>query len=183
MTAVNSQYKFIPWNSTNNEDSKKTSKQSDKNVLGKDDFLKLMITQLRYQNPLEPVNDKEFIAQMANFSELEQMKNLNTSFEKLSNQLGSYIEWQKASSAVGRKVAYISSEESESEQVLVGVVDSVVIKEGKLYYNISGELVEVDSVVEFGRFENEESDILKSILGKLEDILEASTSEEGEVNE
>ncbi len=55
--------------------------------LGKDDFLKLLITQLTNQNPAEPMDDREFIAQMAQFSTLEQMTNLSTEFQRLAGLL------------------------------------------------------------------------------------------------
>ena len=72
------------------------------NVLGKDDFLHLLTVQLRYQDPLNPLENTEFIAQMAQFSSLEQLQNMNQSLEKSQ---GSEAELHAAfTSLVGKSV-------------------------------------------------------------------------------
>ena len=84
--------------------------------LGKDDFLKLLITQLQNQDPTSPMENTEFIAQMAQFSSLEQMTNMSTEFTKLANMLNS----GEAVSLLGRSVEVSSGESSIS-----GVVEAV----------------------------------------------------------
>ena len=72
------------------------------NELGKDAFLKILITQLSNQDPLDPLKDKDFIAQMAQFSTLEQMTNMNRSIEQMNavakgssvNYIGRVIEYE-----------------------------------------------------------------------------------------
>ncbi|WP_439859076.1 flagellar hook assembly protein FlgD [Pseudomonas sp. MBLB4136] len=76
---------------------------SEKKELGKNEFLKLLVTQLNNQNPLEPQSNGEFIAQLAQFSTVEGVEKLNSS---MSSLLSGYQSSQalQASSLVGRKV-------------------------------------------------------------------------------
>lgn len=83
-------------NSKNIAEAGKTTSQS----LGKDDFLKLLITQLSNQDPTSPMENTEFIAQMAQFSSLEQMTNMATSFTELANMLTA----SEASNVIGKTV-------------------------------------------------------------------------------
>ena len=57
------------------------------NIMGKDDFMKLLITQLQNQDPTAPVDDKEFIAQLAQFSSLEQMQEMNGTITKMNDNI------------------------------------------------------------------------------------------------
>jgi len=81
-----------------------------KTELGKDDFLQLLIAQLSHQDPTAPMQDTQFIAQMAQFSSLEQMTNMSGSFSKLNALLGS----SEAAGAVGRNVDIESGETTVS---------------------------------------------------------------------
>jgi flagellar basal-body rod modification protein FlgD len=84
--------------------------------LGKDDFLKLLTTQLSHQNPMAPMEDREFIAQMAQFSSLEQMTSMAQGFAKLT----SMIAGNDASLALGKSV-----EITLGERVIQGTVEAV----------------------------------------------------------
>jgi flagellar basal-body rod modification protein FlgD len=84
--------------------------------LGKDDFLKILITQLSYQDPTAPMEDKEFIAQMAQFSTLEQMTGMAGDFARLAEMLTN----TEAASALGKTV-----ELHVGEEVVQGAVKAV----------------------------------------------------------
>ncbi|MBS4177118.1 flagellar hook assembly protein FlgD [Lederbergia citrea] len=74
-------------------------------ILGKDDFLKILMTQLQNQDPMNPMEDKDFIAQMATFSSLEQMTNMNKSMDQLL-QLQSQTSLIAFNQFVGKEVTW-----------------------------------------------------------------------------
>ncbi len=76
-------------------------------ILGKDDFLKLLTSQLKYQNPLEPMNDQEFVAQMTQFSSLEQLQNMNSTLSQNAQWnmlLSQTINNTMATSLIGKEI-------------------------------------------------------------------------------
>jgi flagellar basal-body rod modification protein FlgD len=80
-----------------------TSSLTGSSSLGKDSFLQLLVTQMQNQNPLDPQDNSEFVAQLAQFSSLETMQNLSTSVDSISTMYQSSQALQ-ASSLVGRSV-------------------------------------------------------------------------------
>ena len=93
-----------------------TNRRTAQTDLGKDEFLKILLTQLTHQDPLEPMNDREFVAQMAQFSALEQMTNMVNQFQRL----GSLIEAGQAFSILGKTVDL-----AIGDSVVTGRVDEV----------------------------------------------------------
>ncbi|PYG89824.1 flagellar basal-body rod modification protein FlgD [Ruminiclostridium sufflavum DSM 19573] len=117
--------------------------------LGKDDFLNLLVTQLRYQDPLEPTDDKEFIAQMAQFSSLEQMQNMNG---VLTNS--------QAFSLIGKYITANTTDEDTLEvKTVQGQVSTVKMSNGKVYLVVNDQDVDIDSLSEVVDMNYANSDI------------------------
>ena len=122
------------------EDSvKEGSSRNVGGTMGKNDFLMLLAAQLRYQDPLNPQSDADFAAQLAQFSSLEQMQNMN---ETLS-AMASY----QAYSFVGKYVvaaAYVDGVFSE----IPGVVDCIFSREGVTYAQIGEYIVPISAITD-----------------------------------
>lgn len=94
----------------------KDEERTPSSELGKDEFIKILMTQLQNQDPLDPMDDKEFISQMATFSSLEQTMNMAGSIDDLvqSQQISPVIKY---SHTIGKEVTYpIYNEETEQEE-------------------------------------------------------------------
>jgi flagellar basal-body rod modification protein FlgD len=94
-------------------------------VLGQEDFLQLLVAQMSQQDPMNPVKDTEFIAQMAQFSALEQSKEMMKDMSSL-----------RASSLLGSTVTV--KDEGEATGVRAGVVEGVVMIDGVPQLVING---------------------------------------------
>lgn len=114
-------------------------KREIKNELGKDDFLKLLITQLTHQDPLEPVSDTEFIAQMAQFSTLEQMTNVAKGVESLLS-----VTKLNAQSYIGKEVIYYDDNTGLYQQ---SSVRSAIFEDGEVYLELeNGKYILLDEI-------------------------------------
>ena len=101
-------------------------------LLGKDDFLKLFVAQLQNQDPLKPMEDKEFMGQMASFSTLEQVAKLATANEKLASSL----TLSGSLGFIGRTVSYTDAATGTTK---TGVVERVsTTAEGSVSLTVGG---------------------------------------------
>lgn len=117
--------------------------QRDPNALGKDQFLKLLITQLRHQDPINPVEDKEFIAQLAQFSSLEQMQNLNTNLSDMMFAQQKLTALGQATQMIGKEVELLTKEGEN----LFGKVTGVQFRDGWPSIIVDGKLYDFGEVV------------------------------------
>lgn len=117
--------------------TKTTSAKSEKgeSTLGKDDFLQLLVAQMKYQDPLEPTSNTEYIAQYATFSEVEQMQNMSQS-----------MDLSRASGLVGQTVQITTTGSNGVESTIMGKVDYVKYENGKALVAIDEELYSLDDV-------------------------------------
>lgn len=103
-------------------------------ALGKDDFLKILLTQLTHQDPTSPLEDKEFVAQMAQFSTLEQMTNMSAELAKVFGVMAK----SQAIGLLGKTVELVLGESKISGRVeeITGSEFPQILVQGR-YYDVS----------------------------------------------
>ena len=108
---------------------KRDERKTGDGVLGKDDFMKLLIAQLQNQDPTNPMKDNEFIAQMAQFSALEQTMNLAKSFEKFA-EAQTQAQMIQYTSFVGKSVTWHELKLDDKGQPIKGEDGKLEVEEG-----------------------------------------------------
>lgn len=120
---------------TDSQNSLKKATTAEKNGMDKDAFLKLLVAQMQYQDPLEPTSNTEFVSQYAQFSQVEQMQNM-----------ASTTELSRATSLVGEEVYVKTTDSSGKPSYIYGKVDYVVFENGKAYLAIDEKMYALDDL-------------------------------------
>ena len=115
------------------------TKREVKKEMGKSDFLMLLSAQLRYQDPLEPIKDSDFVAQLAQFSTLEQMENMNRAIEAMATY--------QSYSLIGKLVMANAHIDGVLTQVF-GTVDCIFTNKGVTYAQIGEYTVPIATISE-----------------------------------
>lgn len=116
--------------------SSKKKSRAPTNELGRDAFLQLLMTQMQYQDPLSPMDNTEFVAQLAQFTALEQMTNLYKS-----------NAYSQGISMIGKNVTATVYDSANMEYNYVdGIVESVSVKNDNVYLRVDGVDVPIEKV-------------------------------------
>ena len=110
--------------------SSQNTTSGDNSSLGKDDFLKLFVAQLKYQDPLSPMENTEFMSQMASFSTVEQVSKLAVANEQIARQLA----LTGSISLIGRSVTWTDP----AGAVRTGTVERVATVDGRPVLSVDG---------------------------------------------
>ena len=106
-----------------------------KNGMDKEAFLQLLVAQMKYQDPLEPTSNTEYISQYATFSQVEQMQNMSAT-----------LELSRASPMVGKQVLIQTTDSAGNTKEVQGMVEYVKYENNKAYVSIDGTLYSIDDV-------------------------------------
>ena len=113
-------------------------------TMGQTEFLSLLVTQMRNQDPLKPVSDTEFIAQMAQFTSLEQTKEMSADLQQLRQS----YNLTQGTALMGKPVK-VATGEKENQVFTNGIVTDIKVnKDGDVSVILNGQTYDLDSVIE-----------------------------------
>lgn len=113
---------------------------TDSSVMGKEQFLQLLVAQLKHQDPLTPMDNAEYLGQLTQFSSMEQLINIYEEISSLKQDIGS------ASSLIGKEVSWNEYDNVGQVVQKSGIVDSIISKDGLLYVEVDGNRVGLDFI-------------------------------------
>jgi flagellar basal-body rod modification protein FlgD len=120
-----------------------TSDLEKTNAIGKDDFFKMLIAQLKNQDPLNPADGTAFAAQLAQFSSLEQLTNLNTTLTSQNQNYANLLNVQSVN-LIGKEV---TASNGDGATTITGQVSAVSFKDKTIYLTVDGQEISFNNVV------------------------------------
>ncbi|MCR5403337.1 MAG: hypothetical protein K6E91_05870, partial [Butyrivibrio sp.] len=136
MAEINSIDAIIKNGEVTNAKSKDSQKTTPKGY-DKDAFMQILVAQMKYQDPMEPTSNTEYISQYATFTQVEQLSNM-----------ASAMSMSRASEMVGKTVVISEAVEGGGTKDTQGVVDFVTYQGNKAYLNIDGVNYNIDDVTQ-----------------------------------
>jgi flagellar basal-body rod modification protein FlgD len=130
----------VPVNSVNASDTisyvRDTSKDARETKLGTETFLRLLVAQLKYQDPLEPQKDTAFVTQMAQMTSLQEMQQMNATLQN-----------SQAYDMVGKEIyAEVYNKDTHEINKFIGIVDSVVIRDSIPYVVVGTQAINISDI-------------------------------------
>jgi flagellar basal-body rod modification protein FlgD len=102
--------------------------------LNSNDFLQLLTTELQNQDPMNPMDDTQSVAQLAQFSALSATQELNTSFQNFQSNFGV----MQAAGLIGKNVTVVSTDAAGNSSNITGTVGSIAVQNGSPYFTMTG---------------------------------------------
>jgi len=107
-------------------------------------YMKLLITQLQNQNPLEPMDNNEMASQLAQFSQLQQLETMNTSFADVL----STTERNYANSLIGKQISFETENDAGMQDITSGIVEEVINNlNGQTVLVVGGHKIALENVI------------------------------------
>jgi flagellar basal-body rod modification protein FlgD len=138
--------------------------------LGKDDFLRLLVAQLQNQDPMNPMDDTQFVAQMAQFTTLESM-------QEMESQMALLLQVEQLGQANGLMGKQVEAYSDGAGGTIKGIVDSVKMVDGSAVLSVGGTTVNLQDIVSVVDGENTQLAQASSLIGKQVEAKVASTGE------
>lgn len=146
---ANTFYPSVSWPNYSQSNVQKASTKS--NELGKDAFLKLMIAQLQNQDPLSPMDNTQMVAQIAQFTSVEQLTNISEQISALGESLGN------DSGLIGKQVTWVSEIKTGNYDVSTGkgeiiiekgsgIVESIIVRNGVHYVKVGDKEIKISDI-------------------------------------
>ncbi|MGL5722791.1 MAG: flagellar hook capping FlgD N-terminal domain-containing protein [Brevinema sp.] len=126
-----------------------------KNSLEESDFLALLITQLKTQDPTKPMDDKEFMGQMAQFTSLKQMSSVAENMAKFTKE----FDFSKNVSIIGKEVTW-----DDGAMERTGIVDSVLVRNGEHTLKSGNWEIKIENILSVAESGSAMADMVRKAL-------------------